>query len=60
MHLSDWVYEIEPTPSGCRVTHAWVEGPQWAEFAPLARTSVELKTVLHTTFAIWASRSTTY
>ena len=37
MHLSDWVYEIEPTPSGCRVTHAWVEGPQWAEFAPLGK-----------------------
>ena len=37
MHLSDWVYEIEPLPIGCRVTHAWVEGPQWAEFAPLGK-----------------------
>lgn len=36
VRLSDWVYEIEPTPSGCRVTHAWVEGPQWAEFASAA------------------------
>jgi uncharacterized protein YndB with AHSA1/START domain len=37
LHLCDWVYEIEPTPSGCRITHAWVEGPQWAEFAPLGK-----------------------
>lgn len=37
MHLSDWVYEIEATPSGCRVTHAWVEGPQWAEFASIGK-----------------------
>ena len=37
LHLSDWVYEIEPTSSGCRVTHAWVEGPQWAEFAHLGK-----------------------
>jgi hypothetical protein len=21
----DWVYEIEPTSSGCRVTHSWVD-----------------------------------
>ena len=21
----DWVYEIEPTASGCRVTHSWVD-----------------------------------
>ncbi len=37
LHLGDWVYEIEATPSGCRVTHAWVEGPQWAEFAPIGK-----------------------
>ena len=37
MHLCDWVYEIEPTADGCRVTHAWVEGLQWAEFAPIGK-----------------------
>lgn len=21
----DWVFEIEPTPTGCRVTHSWVD-----------------------------------
>lgn len=21
----DWVYEVEPTPDGCRVTHSWVD-----------------------------------
>lgn len=21
----DWVYEIEPTPTGCRVTHSWCD-----------------------------------
>lgn len=21
----DWVYEIEPTPTGCRVTHSWID-----------------------------------
>jgi hypothetical protein len=21
----DWVYEIEPTATGCRVTHSWID-----------------------------------
>jgi hypothetical protein len=21
----DWVYEVEPTASGCRVTHSWID-----------------------------------
>ncbi len=37
MDLCDWVYELEPTTDGCRVTHAWVESPQWAEFAPIGK-----------------------
>jgi len=31
-HLCDWVYEIEPSTTGCQVTHAWVASPQWAGF----------------------------
>ncbi|MDA0297587.1 MAG: SRPBCC family protein [Actinobacteria bacterium] len=37
LHLSDWVYEIEPTTSGCRVTHAWVAGTHWEQFAPFGK-----------------------
>ena len=29
MHLSDWVYEIEPTATGSRVTHSWVDRRGW-------------------------------
>jgi hypothetical protein len=36
-HLCDWVFEIEPTSSGCRVTHAWVAGKQWEQFAPFGK-----------------------
>lgn len=25
----DWVYEIEPTSAGCRVTHSWVDHRGW-------------------------------
>jgi len=36
-HLCDWVFEIEPTSSGCRVTHAWVAGTHWEQFAPFGK-----------------------
>jgi uncharacterized protein YndB with AHSA1/START domain len=36
-HLCDWVYEIEPTPNGCRLTHAWVAGTHWEQFAPFGK-----------------------
>ncbi len=36
-HLCDWVYEIEPTATGCRVTHAWVAGTHWEQFAPFGK-----------------------
>lgn len=29
-HMCDWIYEIESTATGCRVTHAWVASPHWA------------------------------
>ena len=25
----DWVYEIEPTDTGCRVTHSWIDHRGW-------------------------------
>ena len=36
-HLCDWVFEIEPTASGSRVTHAWVAGTHWEQFAPFGK-----------------------
>jgi hypothetical protein len=29
----DWIYEIEPTATGCRVTHSWDDHrASWADF----------------------------
>ena len=36
LKISDWGYDFEPTPTGCRVTETWTDlRPGW--FKPLAR-----------------------
>jgi hypothetical protein len=32
-----YVIEIEPIASGSRVTHAWVAGAHWEQFAPFGK-----------------------
>ena len=36
LKISDWAYDFEPTPTGCRVTESWTDlRPGW--FKPIAR-----------------------